>query len=193
MSRLYAVSVLLLSLNLVATALAKAPSRAELSAPARPQAVDYRLDSQHQLCGAVVDRQGKPIANARVAVAKRHVAAPPVKGVRTNARGEFTLPGLRPGLVTLEVNEQPYTVRLWGEDIAPPAARDRAMLVLGTVVRGQCDGSGCSTGCNACGPHHGGHFGGFFQKVLRNPWIVGTATAAAIVIPLAAANDDDAS
>jgi hypothetical protein len=68
--------------------------------------------------------------------------------------------------------------RLWAEQTAPPAANDGVLVVHGDdAVRG-----------NSCNPCGGGLLG-----VLANPWVLAAIVAAAIAIPLALDDDDDAS
>lgn len=149
--------------------------------------VDCRLAADNSFSGRVLDQRGKPLAHAQVVLA-RPASKPMV--IKTTKQGQFRCPNLSPGTAALTVGRQTRQIRLWNANVAPPGSRKELMFVTGDVVRGQCDAN-CS-GCEECSPGYTGHFGGFFQRILHNPWIVGAGIATAIAVPLAT-DDDDAS
>ena len=162
-----------------------------------PAVLDVQLRSGGELVGRAVNRQGFPIRNAELRFETRRAQL----GVaQTDAQGNFRVTGLNGGEYRISYAHHTTIVRLWAPDTAPPKAKPSAFLIMGEVLRGQCGpdcaacgGAGCATslhyGDELLGP---GHFDGFFMRMLSNPWIVGTATASAIAIPLAV-DDDDAS
>jgi len=153
------------------------------------KSVDVTLGKNNTLRGKVVDRQGRSIADAQVDLLGSRGTT---TTTRTNLRGQFVFSNLSTGVVIVKMGRQVQKVRVWSAAVAPPSSRNQALFVVGSAVRGQCADDPCGD-CDYCGGGAPiGHFGGFFQNILQNPWIVGVGTAAAIAIPLAT-DDDDAS
>lgn len=121
---------------------------------ARPQAVisDIRLASGGLLEGRLVDSQAQPVENATVAILHDRLE---IARATTDANGAFHVGGLRGGVHQITGPTGTATCRLWQPGMAPPSARDSAIIITaGPLVRGQqlarqsgCQ-SGCPTGCN---------------------------------------------
>ena len=96
---------------------------------------DVALDARSSLHGTVVTAGGAPVAHARVVVwrADREIA-----GTSTDARGCFSVRGLRGGTYLIAVGDCVRVYRAWPAQTAPPKAGRLATVVLGDdLVRGQ--------------------------------------------------------
>ncbi len=156
----------------------------------RQQVIDFAISDNGEFRGVVADRSGKPQADFDVMLLNRTE----VIGVaRTDATGRFAFANVAPGRQVLRTTEAAQNIRLWPAKLAPPNAKSGVLLVAGdSTVRAQgCSGGANCGGCDSCGGTgiHG-HFGGVFQRILQNPWLIGAGTAAAIAIPLATDDDD---
>lgn len=115
--------------------------------PARmPTISDIALDRLGVLHGTFVNSGGLPQAGILI-VARQDQLDP--RTARTDAKGDFTLPGLKSGNWNITVGSTTSWVRVWTADVAPPAAKSNLLLTgkvlanpTATVVRGQSpDGS----------------------------------------------------
>jgi hypothetical protein len=87
------------------------------------------------LKGRVVDHTGSPAKNQPVQVLQ---GGKKVAEVRTDERGEFSVPQMKSGLYDVASGKTVGTYRLWRADVAPPSTREQALLVLGeNGARGQ--------------------------------------------------------
>jgi hypothetical protein len=131
---------------------------------------DVALDAGGKLHGQVVDAEGRGIEGVTVHMVQdgQELAA----GV-TDTRGNFEMTGLRGGVYQMVTESGGRVYRVWSHRAAPPAASRGVMLVESPdVVRGQSRP---------------------VIQFLTNPWVLGGIAAAAIAIPLALDDDDDAS
>ena len=176
-----------------AEAVSRAPDVSSLPAhvakPLPSGVIECTLTSDSRFSGRVVNRSGRAIAGARVAMLTSDSKAVSTK---TDGTGRFEFQRVRAGGYVLNVGAQSLQVRVWDARVAPPSARKELLLVSGDVVRAQCEAGWQCDGCLSCETQPQGHFGGVFQRILCNPWIVGAGTAAAIAVPLGT-DDDDAS
>lgn len=115
---------------------------------------DIRLASGGLLEGRLVDSQAQPVENARVAILHDGLE---VAKAQTDINGSFQIGGLRGGVHQIAGPSGTATCRLWQEGMAPPSARDSAVIITrGPLVRGQQIGcstgcqAGCQTDCNGC-------------------------------------------
>jgi hypothetical protein len=144
----------------------------------QPLVTDVALARGGVLAGKIVDRQGAPQKGETIRVIHQGQV---VGTAQTDARGEFNVADLRGGVYQVETTQGVGVYRLWAAQTAPPAANDGVLVVHGDeAVRG--------AGCDPCGGGGGGLLG-----VLANPWVLAGIVAAAIAIPLALDDDDDAS
>jgi hypothetical protein len=126
---------------------------------------DVALQEDGVLKGQVLDKQGAPLAGIPVVVARQ---GKQIAKTETAADGSFAVSGLNGGVYEIITARGNAVYRLWAPRTAPPAATAQALIVSGdTVVRGAMGGS--------------------------LVWILGGIVAAAIAIPLAMDDDDDAS
>jgi len=113
-------------------------STARTPQPVRPQAKtvsDVKLDSAGYLQGMVVDLQGTPVANATVIVSR---GKQDLAKANTDKRGRFSAGPMGRGSYLIRSGGGSRAVRAWAPQIAPPAARDLALLITGSdVIRGQ--------------------------------------------------------
>lgn len=141
--------------------------------------------------GALVDPNGKPVEGMVAVIAQQGKT---LDVQESNAQGQYTFENLKPGVYQVATNAGVQTYRVWNTESAPAGA-DRGIIqvVNDDVVRGSC---GCTDpGCDGCDGIGGGKGAGL-SKVLANPNVVilgAAAIAAAIAIPLAVDDDDDAS
>jgi hypothetical protein len=138
---------------------------------------DVTLQDDGSLRGHVLDSQGQPFGNVQVSVVQQGKL---VQAVQSDDAGRFAISGLRGGLYQLATEQGVAVYRVWTPHTAPPSAGAEALLIhQGTLVRG--------------GAPLGGGYGGGVLGFLSNPWVLGGIVAAAIAIPLALDDDDDAS
>lgn len=138
---------------------------------AQPPAIrDIALQAGGAMRGQVVDAQGNPCSQIAVRIGKNSDPAPSTV-VQTDTEGRFAVSGLSGGLYRVETPAGVAMYRLWAPNTAPPAAATSALVVQGDpTMRGNLGGLGW--------------FG----------WtLIGLGVAAAIAIPLALDDDDDAS
>jgi len=96
---------------------------------------DIGLKSDGVFAGRVVDHTGAPAAKAEVIVRQGHQV---VAQTKTDAEGHFAVKGLRGGVYEVSSGKTVGTYRVWNETVAPPAAKEQALLVLGqNGARGQ--------------------------------------------------------
>ena len=123
------------------------------------------------LIGGLVDASGKGVADAPVVIGQE---GKPVAELRTDEEGRFAVKGLKPGLYQVVSHGKVSTHRVWESGKAPAEAK-RGVIhnVDPQVARGAS--------------HHG------LLGILSNPLVLALIIAAAIAIPLALDDDDDAS
>ena len=173
------------------------PAALLADAPQKKKAVhDVELTRAGVLSGQILNRQGMPIRTAALTLKSE-------TGVlmsTTNENGEFAFENVGGGTYQLAAGAQLQAVRAWQHQTAPPVATSQLLVVAdeplvrgqygpgpgpGPMVDGGCAG-GCPGGCDPCGGYGCGSFGW-----LANPWVIGAAVAAAIIIPVALSDDDD--
>jgi hypothetical protein len=95
--------------------------------PAKSLAADVVLQ-EGAFAGRVVDHTGTPLAGHDVIVKQgdKQVAI-----VKTNDKGVFSVPAVRPGTYTATSGKTVGTFRVWNDKAAPPAAKGHALLVMG--------------------------------------------------------------
>lgn len=162
---------------------------------------DVELHEGGVLLGQMLNAQGVATAGATVVL---QTAGKEVARVLTDKDGRFRVAGLKGGVHLVATAGQQGVYRLWAPRTAPPAAQRGLMLVSSTdVVRGQC---GCGTpvcGSAVCECSHttgGGGYGrgGYGRSggpgdwISNHPMLTAGAIAAAIAVPLAVNDNDDA-
>ncbi|MFV2068550.1 MAG: carboxypeptidase regulatory-like domain-containing protein [Pirellulales bacterium] len=146
---------------------------AQLVQAAQPLVRDIALQSSGVLQGQVLDTQGIPRAGVQVALTQH---GKPVSMASTGRDGRFQMANLTGGVYEIQTPMGSNVYRLWAPRTAPPSAQDGVLVVAGDeVVRGF------------------GNFGGGALGLLANPWVLAGIVAAAIAIPLAISDNNDAS
>lgn len=174
----------------------------------QPNFVDAKLADDGALYGKVVDAAGVGISDANIILKQNNNTVAQSKSMEG---GLFRIAPLNGGIYTAIAGGQPTNLRLWTKNAAPPAVVSEVLLVANNITRAQgCDTGACGPapayydggacgscgggGCDSCG---GGGFlgggGGGILGFLTNPWVIAGGIAAAIAIPLALDDDDDAS
>jgi len=92
---------------------------------------DVALNTSGTLEGLVVDTQGKSLAGAQVAVMRNNKK---VATTVTNREGNFQVSNLTTGIYELHSGQGQGVVRVWAEQVAPPAAKPRVLLVNGKLT-----------------------------------------------------------
>jgi hypothetical protein len=130
---------------------------------------DVALHDAGRLYGMVVDAQGLPMPRIDVTVSQ---AGNVVARAKTDALGQFSSGTLRGGVYQIAAGNGVTTLRVWEASAAPPAARSVALVVgSSTVVRGQRS---------------------FGSLVCSDALVLAAIIAAAIAIPIAISNSDNA-
>ncbi len=138
---------------------------------------DVVMQAGNVLVGQVVDAQGKTQPMALVTLASHEGE---IARVHTDQKGNFSVPNLRGGVYSVASRGQEGTYRVWAPNTAPPVAKQGVTMVVGQdVVRGQYG--------NTPGP-----FTSAAQWCADHPIMCAAAIGAAIAIPIAVADDDDA-
>jgi hypothetical protein len=136
---------------------------------AQPVVRDVALRSSGVLQGQVLDTQGAPQAGLQVTLAQHGKA---IAVANTGIDGRFQMANLSAGVYEMQTPMGSNVYRLWAPRTAPPSAQDGVLIVAGEeYARGQ---HGC-------------------LGLLANPWVLAAIVAAAIAIPLAIDDNDDAS
>ena len=164
---------------------------AEFNLPLPQRALDLELTNDGSLIGYVVDQQGKTANQAQTVtvVSGRPTRSKSHDESAWNVRGTWC--SGRP-MPTRDVGAFLERASLGHHDRTSTRASTCDAGRWVKTVRGQCD-DGCAGCSHCCGHSVGameGHFDGVMWRALRNPWIVGGITAAAIAIPLAIDRDD---
>lgn len=164
-----------------ANATASTPS---VAAFVNPAITDVALGPGGELVGRAISDQGQAWTEAQIELlSDNKVIARPV----ADDRGEFRIHRIRGGLYQLRSRDSMIHFRAWSVGTAPPSAEPGVTLSQG-VIRGQgCTTPGCTTaGCaGRCGQ-------GSALGLLMHPLVITAGVAAAIAIPLALDDDDDA-
>jgi hypothetical protein len=131
---------------------------------------DIALDAQGRITGQYVDAQGQPRAH-QVLVVQRQGGAP--RQATTDARGRFILESMSGGMYQIASADSAVVCRCWAVDTAPPAATRELLLVSGEGVQRAQRPIG--------------------DLLFSGPVLIALVIAAAIAIPIAIHNSDDAS
>jgi hypothetical protein len=148
-----------------------AVEQAQTAVPVPSAVRDVALEGDGELRGQVLDAQGHARPGMPVLVVRQDKE---VARTQTDAEGRFVVHGLTGGVYQVATPVGAAVYRAWAPRTAPPAATQLAIITPDqTVVRGQ--------------------FGTSALGWLANPWVLAAIVAAAIAIPLALDDDDDAS
>jgi len=90
--------------------------------------LDIGLKSDGVFAGRVVDHAGTPSAKTEVTIRQGQQV---VAKTTTDAEGRFAVKGLKGGVYEVASGKTVGTYRVWNETVAPPAAKEQALLVLG--------------------------------------------------------------
>ncbi len=97
--------------------------------------IDVHLAENGVLHGDVVDAQGAGVEGASVSIRRNNRT---IAETLTDSRGRFQVKHLTGGLYYVKAGRGEAIYRIWTAKAAPPAARDRAMIVSGQrPIRGQ--------------------------------------------------------
>ncbi|QDV68365.1 hypothetical protein Poly24_20740 [Rosistilla carotiformis] len=149
---------------------------------------NVRLAKTGALRGAIVDQNGNPVAGAPVVVGQQGKI---VAELNTAADGRYELATATPGVYQVASYAGVQTIRVHADN-APADSVDGVVQVIDQagISRGQCCAAGPS--CPGCDQCSGNRFG-LLKRVATNPLTWAVVIAAAIAIPLALDDDDDAS
>lgn len=137
----------------------------------KPVAIrDVELGARGRITGQFVDVQGQPKANEVVLVQRQH--SQPLQ-TRTDSSGRFVVDGASGGLYQIATADSVVLCRCWAEKTAPPGANRDVLIV---------SGDGVQRGQRPIG-----------ELLFSAPVLVALVIAAAIAIPIAIHNSQDAS
>jgi hypothetical protein len=132
---------------------------------AKLKLVDVQLQDGKVLQGQIVDGQGKPQADADVAVLQDGKV---LARTKTNKEGYFAVRDLKTGIYQVASDNGLGNFRVWNADVAPPQAQQGALVVAdGSVVRGN------------------------LLDVITNPLVVAGVIATAIAVPIAVSSSNN--
>lgn len=154
---------------------------AEKHSQGADQLRSVELNEKNLLVGKVVDVTGAPVAGQKVVVRSQSDLNAVQEVVVSGRDGRFEVAGLHTGRVVFDVENESYGCRVWNHGIAPPKSLTSISVVPQShIVRGQgeCKPS-CMDRLRCMSPQ---------AKIC-----LGLLVAAAIAIPIALADDDDAS
>jgi hypothetical protein len=135
-----------------------------------PQIHDVALGSGGRLVGQFVDGQGQPRANQTVMVVR---PSGQQWQTQTDASGRFVLEGMSGGLYQIATTDAVIACRCWSDNAAPPASIREVLIVSGDgIQRGQRP---------------------LADFLFSGPFLIALVIAAAIAIPIAVHNSQDAS
>jgi hypothetical protein len=144
-----------------------APDTTTKPASAQTPIVDVRTAADGTLGGKLVDQSGKPMVKQSVML---YHAGRMVMRTKTNKQGDFAFRPVRGGVYQVIIDDAGVGCRVWPKNIAPPAAREQLLVVVGApVVRGQQP----------------------IGAAFSSPVFMGAVLAAAIAIPVAVHNAKD--
>jgi hypothetical protein len=133
----------------------------------RAPIVDVHTAADGTLGGKLVDQTGEAIGDQVVAL---HCGAKAIAHTKTNKQGDFVFERVSGGVYQIIIDDAGVGCRVWPKDMAPPAATERLLVVVGApVVRGQQP----------------------IGAAFSSPLFVGAVLAAAIAIPVAVHNSKD--
>ena len=95
---------------------------------------DIALTPSGSLAGMLVNPNGQPLDGAVVSVRRGETE---VARAVSNKQGAFEVAGMKSGVYDIAVGQQVASVRAWSSNIAPPGAREQAVIVVGDASRGQ--------------------------------------------------------
>ena len=149
-----------------------------------PQFSNAELTADGVLAGQLLNSAGQPIANAEVTVRSQTDLSKIAATIRTDSNGRFAVADLKNGICVIDASDESFAVRVWQHGIAPPGSLESVALVSDdAVTRGQ--------------QSRGGPLSGITNKLTnltaKQKLCLGLAVAAAIIIPIALDDDDDAS
>lgn len=179
--------------------------------------LDITLHEHGLLIGQVVNPQGKSKQGVEVRLIQRDQE---LVRTQTDKKGRFAIKGLQSGNYKIATRRMSVPVRVWPKTTAPPAVAAGALLVEGTVVRGQesilappaneatlapegvTDPVADSGATYDPAPYEGNYpnsYDGYASSGAStgggifgmSPLVVGAGVAAAIAIPVAISNGND--
>jgi hypothetical protein len=132
---------------------------------------DVALTANGMLVGAAFLPNGKHLDGATVVISQGNQE---IVRTNTDTNGAFAIAQMKTGSYQIAIGNKAAPIRVWNAQAAPPKAKQKAILVVGEVVRGQGEYyEYCPDG--DCPP--GGVMGLDFITLLT----VGAATTAAVV------------
>lgn len=158
---------------------AHVPTKTAITAPVVQTPSDIVLQDKGVLVGRIVDNRGQAVANSPVSLL---TGGKEVARVVTDKTGRFEAKGLNGGVYQVASTGHQGSYRLWAPKTAPPTASQGLSIVSQPVdvVRGQYS------------PGPGNPFSAVGQWVAEHPIWTAAGAAAAIAIPIALDDDDDA-
>lgn len=142
---------------------------------------NIELTTDGTLQGLLVAADGRPMAGESVRIHAQTDLNSVQQQVTTDRNGRFQVPGLRTGTLVVSVKDNSYACRVWSAGIAPPNAVKTAAFVTGDrVVRGQSS-------------RRFGIMDRIYSLTTKQKVCLGLIVAAAIAIPIALDDDDNAS
>ncbi len=165
--RIWLLKHVLAGLAVVGLCIPQAALAAADSDSGRSAVADIQLHKGGILFGKVVNPQNVIVAGAEVSLygGDRVLAK-----AKTDQHGQFAFRGLRQGVYHVAAANGGGALRVWPQEVAPPASQPQALIVSGQgTVRGQ-------------------RGGGRFLQFMSNPWVLAAMIATAIAVPVAIHN-----
>lgn len=141
---------------------------------------NVQLAANGTLRGLLVTAEGQPVAGETVRIHAQGDMKTVAHTVVSDRNGRFQVAGLKSGTLVVSVKDNSYACRVWAEGMAPPASVKTAAFVTGQqVVRGQNG--------------RPGFMNRIYSLTTKQKVCLGLIVAAAIAIPIALDDDDNAS
>jgi hypothetical protein len=113
---------------------AETPVATPLAQQTVQKSADVALTSDGLLVGAAYTPDGKHLDGASVVITQN---GQEVVRTNTDKNGAFAVAQMKTGTYQIGIGDKVAPIRVWTAEMAPPKAKQKAILVTGEIVRGQ--------------------------------------------------------
>jgi hypothetical protein len=105
-----------------------------VNAPVPQKTADVALTANGMLVGAAFLPNGKQLDGATVVISQGDKE---IVRTNTDTSGAFAIAQMKAGRYQIAIGNKAAPIRIWNHQAAPPKAKQKAILVVGEIVRGQ--------------------------------------------------------